>query len=645
MQPDFEPASGSEMVASSVPSAGPGQDIVGEGPSTGSGEVSALADPSASAGQSPTRSGHEAAEASPSNGSRYVARWDRMRIGRFAAALYRQTFVDPIEQGRLRDVVWPYGLRSIVLVGYIVFAIAGLLVIFSGTIRANSTLIVSGTGLGLPARMVWPLVLLLSFGVAAAMSAAQHGPWWLKLTGLLFTLMVLGTWSLRSGSLAGWAGWPILAACLMVAILVLVIVRWRRRFAWWEFAAFWALIGLGMTVGVAETREAKIFGTDFNPLNLQQTAAFLGYLALPAATLAGASVAEVTVRATVSATQNAQRLARHSWPYVILAVVVAIRFAQASWQIAQRDQIVEGLSALLWAGALVAAFAVVGLVMLRLSRRQQSVPVVSELGDELSRIGFVVAVALIAVTIPVQVFLSVVQVLASLQPGGAAARLAFDITPLVTRIVDPSRVLIGVLLLIFAVRAARRGRPGRALVMGCIGIMLVALARQLLFGDRTPAPINPDALNLVASAVVVITIGILLLRRRMTAQRALAFAGLLILSALFAYRDFISDPLGAVLGFSGVALVLFGLTWDLFTGSGWANGHSRRFPRPTRVLLILTNYVLSMTVLGYAALIRDGSTTIYFDPFAQLGDLILGTGLVAAAAVAIFDSAWRNQAI
>ena len=70
----------------------------------------------------------------------------------------------------------------------------------------------------------------------------------------------------------------------------------------------------------------------------------------------------------------------------------------------------------------------------------------------------------------------------------------------------------------------------------------------------------------------------------MTAQRALAFAGMLILSALFSYRDFISDPLGAVLGFSGAALVLFGLTWDLFTGSGWANRESRRFPRHTRVL-------------------------------------------------------------
>jgi hypothetical protein len=307
--------------------------------------------------------------------------------------------------------------------------------------------------------------------------------------------------------------------------------------------------------------------------------------------------------------------------------------------------VVEGLTALLWAGALVAAFVLIGFVVLRLSRRRESSPVVSELGDELGRMGFAVAASLIAITIPVQVFLAVIQVVGSLQPGGAASRLSYDITPLVTQVVDPGRVLIGVVLLILAVRTARRGQAGRALVMGCIGVMLVALARQLLFGNRLAAPINPDALNLVASGVVIVAIGILLIRRRLTAQRALAFAGLLILSALFSYRDFISDPLGAVLGFSGAALVLFGLTWDLFTGSGWANGESRRFPRPTRVLLVLTNYVLSMTVLAYAALIRDGSTTIYFDPFAQFGDLILGTGLVAAAAIAIFDAAWRNQPI
>jgi hypothetical protein len=294
---------------------------------------------------------------------------------------------------------------------------------------------------------------------------------------------------------------------------------------------------------------------------------------------------------------------------------------------------------------LVTAFAVVGVGLLRVTRRRASAPVVSELGDELGRVGFTIAAALIAVALPVQVFLSVLQVLASLEPAGAAARISFDITPLVTRIIDPSRVLVGIVLLILAVRAARRGQASRALVLGGIGVMLVALARQLLFGDQTPAPINPDALNLVASAVVVGAVLILWLRRQLTPQRALAFAGMLILSALFSYRDFISNPLGAVLGFSGVALVLFGLTWDLFTSSGWANRESRRFPRPTRVLLVLTNYVISMTVLAYAALIRDGSTTIYFDPFAQFGDLIFGTGLLAAAAVAVFDCAWRNQPI
>jgi hypothetical protein len=407
----------------------------------------------------------------------------------------------------------------------------------------------------------------------------------------------------------------------------------------------WVLIGLVMTGGVAETREAKIYGSDPNPLNLQQTAAVLGYLALPAATLAGASVAEVSVRATVAATQYAQRFAKQGWPYLILVVVLCIRLVQCVWLIAQRDPVVDGLASLIWASALVTAFAVVGLVLLRLSRLRNSTPVVSAVWDELGRVGFAIAAALIAVALPVQVFRSVLRELASLEPGGAAARLSFDITPLATLVIDPSRVLIGVVVLILAVRAARRGQAGRALVLGGIGVMLVALARQLLFGDRTPAPIDPDALNLGASAVVVVAVVILLVRRRLTAQRALAFAGMLILSALFSYRDFISDPLGALLGFSGAALVLFGLTWDLFTGSGWANRESRRFPRHTRVLLVLTNYVLSMTVLAYAALIRDGSTTIYFDPFAQFGDLIFGTGLIAAAAVAIFDCASRNQPI
>ena len=130
-----------------------------------------------------------------------------------------------------------------------------------------------------------------------------------------------------------------------------------------------------------------------------------------------------------------------------------------------------------------------------------------------------------------------------------------------------------------------------------------------------------------------------LVRRRLTRPRALALAGALTLCALFSSRDFISDPVGTLLGFSGAALVLFGLVWDLFTGSAWANGESRRFARPTRVLLVLANSVTTMSVLAFAALVRDGSTTIYLDPYAEFGDVVFGTALLAAGVVAVLSPA------
>ena len=169
---------------------------------------------------------------------------------------------------------------------------------------------------------MWPLVLLLSFGAASFLTAALHGPWWLKILGLLVVLMISGTWSLRSAELSGGSGWLVGGAAIMVGLVVFVILRWRRRFAWWEFVVVWALVGGAMVVGVGGAREAKRFGFELVPQLLQQTASLLGYLALPAAIVAGAAVAEMTVRATVAATRSATRLASRRWPFVILAAVL-----------------------------------------------------------------------------------------------------------------------------------------------------------------------------------------------------------------------------------------------------------------------------------------------------------------------------------
>ncbi len=100
-----------------------------------------------------------------------------------------------------------------------------------------------------------------------------------------------------------------------------------------------------MTVGVVESRSAKSFGFDFNVQLLQQTAGLLGFLALPAAMVAGAAVAEIVVRGTVSAVRQAQRLAHRRWPYVILAAVCLLRGVQAVRQFLNRDPVSQGMLA------------------------------------------------------------------------------------------------------------------------------------------------------------------------------------------------------------------------------------------------------------------------------------------------------------
>ena len=565
------------------------------------------------------------------------------RLAGFGRALLRQTVTDPVAQGRLRDDGWPYGLRAVVIASYAVFGLAGLLVVVSGAIRANSPLIITGTSvIGLPAVAVWPMVVLLSFGLALLAVATRLGPWWLTLLGLLLTLLAMGSWSLRTTDSYGWLA---VAVVVLVGQLVLVLVRWRRRFAWWELAVSWGLVGASMTVGVVQSRTGQRFGFDLNPLLLQQTTATLGNLALPAALVAGAAVAEVTVRAAASATQSAQRLLAPRWLYLLLAVLATARLGQVGYQFWTRDRVAQDQTSFATAAVLLAAFAVLGWGVLRASRSRGVVPQVLELSNDLSRVSFVIAAVLVGLNLPFLIVIALVQVAISLDPQRRLAAASAALLPSNSDLVDPQRVLLGLVLVVLAVRSARRALPGRALVLGCVGIMLVALGRALFFGDSVRINIDPDALNLATSALVGVVVLVTAVRRTLTVRRAAAVIGVLVLSALFSYRDFISDPVGLLLGFSGAALVLFGLTWDLFTGSQWGNGDSRRFPRPARVLLVLTNAVLTMVVLSYAALIRDGSTTIYLSLFAELGDLVFGTALLAAAVITVLAAAAEDRPV
>lgn len=571
------------------------------------------------------------------------------RLAQFGRAFLRDVIVTPVRSGRLRDGGgWPYGLSAVVAVAVALYVGAVVLVLTSSHWRSEGVLGVPSTlSASIPRALVWVLILLLVFSLALFESAALRGPWWLKTLGAIMTALVMGVWGLRGSTIAGapWAPFPV--GMLIIGVVVFVVVRARKPYAWWEFPVLFTAIGASVGIGLGVLGAgATSLGFDFAPVLLQQTMTLLVFLVLPAALSAGAAVAEIAVSATLVATRQAQRLARGRVPYVVFAVVLLARLAQSGWQVRGLDPVSQGPAAFAYSALVVLALVLVAVGLRGLAPAGVREPVVvSQLPEVLGRIGLPVGAALVALLLPLLVGLLAFQVVITLAPSRFAGVTYADPAVFFALASDVSRVLTAVVLGVLAVRLARRGQGTTALLLGYVAVVLLALKARFLTGYRFALTTDVDLLNLLGTAVVVVVIVVLLVRRRLGGDRAIGLSAVLILSALFSSRDFVSDPLGALVGFSGGALVLFGLTWDFLTGSEWGNGHSRRFPRPTRTLLVLANTLLAITLLAFVALTRDPSSSINLDLFAELGDLVLGTAVIAAAYLGVLSAVARDREV
>jgi hypothetical protein len=400
------------------------------------------------------------------------------------------------------------------------------------------------------------------------------------------------------------------------------------------------LVSGPVVLGLQSMRAGRASGFEFAPQALLQTVGTLAYLALPAAISAGVAVAEIAVRAAtvtinlLDPPDGRRVLARPLLPYLILAAVVVLRVAQCAWQLAHLDPVRHGWVAFGPAAVKVILFAGLAAVLLRISRGRSTQPSVSELPEDMGRISLPVSVALIAYVLPVTLLLLGLQIILGLLPDSAVRRWSLDAIPTLGNLTDPVRLVTGLVLLVLAAVVARRGRARLALLLGCTGVMLITLAQRFLTGGRLPLVQDADALNLIATAVALVLAGWYLVRRRFSRDRAVGLTCMLVLSALFSYRDFVSDPVGALIGYSGAALVLFGLTWDFLTSSDWANRDGKRFSQPTRVLLVLANTLMTVTVLTYGALVRNPDAALNLERFAELGNIVFGTALLAAAFMA-----------
>jgi hypothetical protein len=560
-------------------------------------------------------------------------------IGRVIADFVGEVVVEPVRRGRLRLHRWPRGLVPVGVAALVAYAVAGVAVVVAGPLRGIGRL--SSGDLSFPLFAVAPVLVLVVLALALAQTAALHAPWWLAITVTVLTTLVLVSVGVNDtdGSLYS----PGRAASVVAVLCVwaLLVVRRRRRFAWGEFAIVFGLLAAGVAVPVWQTlQRAAQFGLEAGPITLASTMQSIGLLAVPAAVAAGAAVAQV---ACSMATQSIASVRRH----LPLWVGVVLLTALVAWRIWAVATAIAAREAGTWQGALAAAVLLVGLIgawagirALRPGTEVQPAPAALE--ARFSSVAQPIAAVLTIGVVPAT-FCYV------------AAGIAFSITLTeeptagltalgdffgATVVVASTRLAIGLALLGLAAFHARRGRAVLPELLASIGVVIAALAAFSLLraqewvwsGASVTAVVTISALVLLATLAAT---------RRLTAARGAALGAALLVAALFDQRTFVEDPLRAVFGFTGVAFVLFGFVWTMLTGAETANGTSRRYPRPTRVLFFLANALFGVTVLCFTALARDPGATIELTAVAGLGDATLGSGLLAAALLAALAIAVR----
>ncbi len=567
----------------------------------------------------------------------------RPAVGPAAAAartVAGRVFADPIRTGRPRDVGWPPGLRSVVLAALAVFVVGLALTAASGPLRAGLPLASAEFRqlYVLPRPTVWLLLFMIVFTLALAQTAALHASWWIRALVTVTSLSVMGIWGIRKPSLS-YPGIVLTIGLLMAVLLILVIIRARFSYVWWEFPAVLVAIGTSAVLSVAEDLRGVANGVDLAPVLLQETMVALGSLAVPVLFAAGLSVAEVTVSGAVWTAHVGRRLVGSSASFAIVGLSASIWTGHAVWQIAHWDLVAAPPASIGLTTLTAAGIAVLARWLYRVGRRRGPQPslVVAELGEQLGRYGLPIGAGLTASGLVFVVVVGVIAVVLIVNPLSPSTGSAADAISRIAASIPGSLAfaLLAVVVLLAARWLAGRSRPSAALLLGCVAMTLLAVAGTSVSRDAFVVTLNLGVLNLLAGLLLLVFGVSLLLRGRLTRQRAITLSVGFILSGLFAGRDFVSDPIQAVLGLSGVGLAMFGLSWDLLTGSQWANRDGRRLRVPSRLMLLLANSTLGVTVLAYLALTRQSGGPGDPESYSNAGNLILGTALVAATFIAI----------
>lgn len=546
-------------------------------------------------------------------------------ILRAARRALEVTFVEPVDEGRPEPSTWSGGLH---VVGWGTFALVLALTAvaaFSSALRQAFGYVGSlSTDRSIPGVVLPLFVLTLVWTLGLAHCAMIRLAWYLKIPAVLAgvaAMATLGVFSSTSPLVLG------VVAVSYVTVLVLVIARRRRPYAWWEFPLITTLLGLAWIAVLVGPTLAAQTGADVRLVFVEAGIESLGALALPALVAAGVAPAIVTVTA-------AEAIATRALPRTLSIVAVLLLVA---WRIVTTirtmvlDPVEQGWGAVAAAvGTL--AIAALGLALVqRLSHTRQITPP-GDLPEIWNAWSFPFAVVLVGISAVASPIITLYAILATFKVPGADA-----LSGLAHGLSNGSwqwwRAVPATVMVVVAIVLARRGREAMAnAFMAFAAVNLAAAAAPLLPPDLLRAR-TADSIATVTSWIAIVTLAVTAAFGELTRRRAVGLVTVLLVGGLYTYRDTLDDPVSAVLGYAGLGAALFGLAWQAITGAGFTRADTPRLPQSTRVLAYLANTLFAFSIVAFVSVSRSTGALLSIVDLEATGDAALGTPLLVAATV------------
>lgn len=552
-------------------------------------------------------------------------------------ALVALVLVDPIRDGRVEPAKWQPALRMAGAVCFVVFLAALSHVLAAERLRTMGDLVGVGPGLYLP-QLGMPLV---AVGIFLAMTllqtAALHLFWPLRLLALVVMLTTTGT-GLVNAVFTPWLLLTMLA--VLVALPIFHVVRAGRRFATHELVVVAALVFAATQLPMLGATAGSSLGFETRGMVLTSQLQAMWLLAVPGLVTAGTALTQVSVTAGEAVGSVVGARLRLGW----LQVVVGALLLWRTWAVVSAylqglpPTIAPDLAGTLFALVMAVAISVPFVIRARRCEEpERATP--GALASEFAGVSFLlVAASTLWLILPAAFYLVPVALipLGATAPEWVWAIAGMGNHPLTGTL---SRVVAGLGGLVVSWRLAGQGRwLAGILVGGFLGIQLVVLTATLV--PDAPFSISGQAFDvwlhlalLAATAVVA--------ARGADPRRLSALLGAVAILTLHDFRDILENPIAAVVGFSALGAVLFGIVWRILTDSDYTRGDSPAFPIDSRVLLYLANAVFLATVVAYSALTRDATGFFSLSVWEELGDAVFARPLwVAAVLVALWTAAF-----